>query len=171
MKVDSAKDEALLDAAVDVGRAYELFKTASAHEKEEAEKLFHQAAHRVELILKNGPRKASSFIHLSALQAVVRGQLKSTIDVHGPVTMQFVESATRRVAGDILGHLRQASFREVATAGAALEVKRLEKELREANEKIWSKSAQIQHFIAKLNAAGIPLGNEEGEQPCSSPEK
>jgi hypothetical protein len=165
----SPAEEALLDAATEVGQAYELFMTASGDEKTEAERLLHEAAHRVELILKNGSRKASGFIQLSALQAVIRGQLKTTIAAHGPITLQFVESATRRVAGDVLGHLRQASFREVATAAAALEVKRLVKELREANEEIWSKAAQIKHFIAKLETAGIPLGNEEGEQKCSSP--
>jgi len=157
----------LHDAAIDCGRAYEIYQTAGPDELEEARDLFHEAAHRLELVAKGAHQTAKGFLQLKSIQAVVRGQIKSTISFHGPITAKYVESATRRIAGGVLGHLRQASLKETSNEAAALEVKRLLQEIKDLQAQVDKKGTQVKYFIEKCKAAGIPLGKEAEEGPCS----
>lgn len=47
------------------------------------------------------PSRADEEARRARLEREVAGQLKSTINAHGPITPQFVPSAARRVAGSI----------------------------------------------------------------------
>ncbi len=153
----------LQDAALDVARAHELYRTVSSGPAalEEAREAFHEACQRLELVAKGSHSTAKGFLQKNSIMAVVRGQLKATINNHGPITPQFIESATRRIAGGIIGHLRQASLREASNAAADLEVKRLSEEVKELQAQIHKKGDQIKYFVAKLQALGIPLGDAQ----------
>lgn len=91
-----------------------------------------------------------------ALQALVRGQLKTTIHAHGPIESQFVGSAARRIANDLIGHLRQMSMEDISNAAAALEVERLRKELKEKTELVQKKQAEIMNLLAMMKEATWP---------------
>ena len=40
----------------------------------------------------------------------ISGALKQTINVHGPITGQFIGSATKRIHGALLSHVKKESF-------------------------------------------------------------
>jgi len=168
---DSPKGDAarlsLQDAAIDVARAHELWRTCGPEELEEARDAFHEACQRLEEVAKGSHSTAKGFLQKNALMAVVRGQLKTTITDHGPISLQFVESAARRICGGIIGHLRQASLRETSNEAARLEVKRMSQEIKDLEENVRKKGDQIKHFVAKLQSLGIPLGDDSGEGSAS----
>lgn len=91
-----------------------------------------------------------------ALQAIVRGQLKTTIHAHGPITGPFVGSAARRIANDLLGHLRNMSMEDIPNASAALEVERLRKDLKEKDELFQKKQAEIMDLLERMKTATWP---------------
>lgn len=96
------------------------------------------------------------FLTEDVLQAIVRGQLKTTIHAHGPITGVLIGSAARRVANDILGHLRRVSIEELSNASAALEVERLRKELDEKNDLFRKKQTEIMNLLVKMQEAVWP---------------
>jgi hypothetical protein len=141
---------ALQDAAFEVARTYEAFQRAAPEDKAEAELEFHAAAHMVEKIVKQGVSAADGILNENSLQTIVRGQLKTSIAVHGPITSPFVGSAARRIANDLLGHFRQASLRDISNTAAATEVERLRKELKQAQDLLGKKQEQIRDLKVKL---------------------
>lgn len=141
----------LQDAAFEVARTYEAFQRASSENKAETEKAFHDAAHMVEKIIKQGVSTVDGILNENSLQTIVRGQLKNAIAVHGPITSHFVGSAARRLANDLLGHFRQASLRDISNLSASQEVERLRKELKQAQDLTQKKQEQINDLKAKLN--------------------
>ena len=40
----------------------------------------------------------------------ISGALKQTINAHGPITSQFIGSATKRIHGALLSHVKKESF-------------------------------------------------------------
>jgi hypothetical protein len=40
----------------------------------------------------------------------ISGALKQTINAHGPITSQFIGSATKRIHGSLLSHVKKESF-------------------------------------------------------------
>lgn len=91
-----------------------------------------------------------------ALQAIVRGQLKTTIHAHGPIQGEFIGSAAKRIANDLLGHLRQMSMEDLSNAAAALEVERLRKELKEKDDIVQKKQTEIMNLLVKMQEAVWP---------------
>lgn len=85
-----------------------------------------------------------------ALRKVVSGQLKTTIQAHGPISGQFIDSASRRISHDLLGYLRQASMRDLSNAAASLEVDRLRKELKDAKDRVDKKQEEIMGLLLRL---------------------
>jgi len=142
---------ALQDAAFELARAYEAFRRAAPENRGDAEKAFHDAAHMVERIAKQGVSTADGILNENSLQAVVRGQLKNAIAAHGPITSTFVGSAARRISNDLLGHFRQAALRDISNVSAIQEVERLRKELKQAQDLVGKKQEQINDLKAKLN--------------------
>jgi hypothetical protein len=96
------------------------------------------------------------FLTEETLQAIVRGQLKTTIHAHGPIQGAFIGSAARRIANDILGHLRNMSLEDLSNASAALEVERLRKELKEKNDLFRKKQAEIMDLLERMKDATWP---------------
>lgn len=91
-----------------------------------------------------------SLLSEEAVRRVVRGQLKTTISAHGPITGPFIDSAARRISHDILGHLRQASLKDVSNQAAELEVNRLRKELKDAKDLFEKKQQEIKGLLFRL---------------------
>lgn len=87
------------------------------------------------------------------LQAIVRGELKTTIYAHGPIYGPFIGSAARRIANSLLGCLRQESLKDISNAAAALEVERLRKELKEAKDLFEKKQNEIKFLLLKMKDA------------------
>lgn len=104
-----------------------------------------------------------------ALQALVRGQLKTTIHAHGPIQGAFIGSAARRIANDLLGYLRNMSMEDLSNAAAALEVERLRNELKETKELFQKKQAEIMDLLERMKHATWPCskcGSAHGLGNC-----
>lgn len=70
------------------------------------------------------------------LTKLVHGAIKETIRAHGPITTNLIASAVRRVVGQLLGHIKQMSAKEVQDEGVKLELARLKKVIEEREETI-----------------------------------
>lgn len=150
-KLPKNLEEALLDAAFDVAAAFRAFQRANPKNRWDEEQALYAAAHVVEKIVKQSVSKASGLLDEQSVQAVIRGQLKSTILVHGPITNISVTSAAKRIGNNIISHLRESSLRDLSNAAAALEVERLRRELADSHELVVSKSKQVLDLVKKLN--------------------
>jgi hypothetical protein len=51
----------------------------------------------------------------SRVQRIVAGALRSTIDGHGPITLDWIDSASKRIASQLLADIQQHIDREKAT--------------------------------------------------------
>lgn len=49
----------------------------------------------------------TKFIRKRHLESLIRGSLKEAIRVHGPITLNLLESASKRITGNVLGVLKQ----------------------------------------------------------------
>lgn len=154
-QVPKELEGALQDAAFDVARTYETFQRAAPEAKAEAEKAFHAAAHMVEKIVKQSVSAVDAILTEANLQTMVRGQLKTSIEAHGPITSTFVGSAARRIANDLLGYLRQASMRDISNVSAIAEVDRLRKELQDLKRICDQKQVNVDNLLQKLRVAGL----------------
>lgn len=96
-----------------------------------------------------------------ALQALVRGQLKTAIHAHGPIHGAFIGGAARRIANDLLGYLRKMSMEDISNASAALEVERLRKELKEKTALVQKKQAEIMDLLGRMKTATWPCSKCE----------
>lgn len=160
---------AFQDAAFELARTYEAFQRASIENKAEAQEAFHAAAHMVEKIAKQGVSAVEGILNENSLQAIVRGELKTSIAAHGPITSPFVGSAARRIANDLLGHFRQASLRDISNLSAIQEVERLRKELKETKDLFDKKQNEIKFLLLKMKDATWPCskcGKDHGLGNC-----
>lgn len=149
-KLPKKLEEALLDAAFDVAAAFRAFQRADPKNRWDEEQALYSAAHVVEKIVKQAVSKASGLLEEQAIQAIIRGQLKTAIIAHGPITNNYVTSAAKRIGNNVISHLREASLRDLSNAAAALEVERLRQELAASQELVVSKSKQTMDLVAKL---------------------
>jgi hypothetical protein len=154
--MDPEYERAALDAAFDLAKKYEAYAKSEGSLDDVL-----AAAHLIEKMLKEGVPKAKSLLTESSLECVVRGQLKTTIACHGPITANFISSATKRVTLGLLGHLRQASLRDLSNEAARLQVERLQKELADRDEKLKKKQIEIKGLLERL---GIPYNEKKGPQ-------
>jgi hypothetical protein len=72
------------------------------------------------------------------LTKLVHGAVKETIRAHGPITTNLIASAVRRVVGQLLGHIKQMSAKEIQDEGVKMELARLKKIIDEKDETILS---------------------------------
>lgn len=115
----------------------------------------------LERVWKNATPGAESLLSEGSIESVVRGNLKTTIAEHGPITANFVPSATKRITRGLLGHLRQASMSDLSNVAAKAEVERLRKEVTERDEKLMRKQVEIRGLLDRL---GIPYNETKGPQ-------
>jgi hypothetical protein len=52
------------------------------------------------------------------VQRIIAGALRSTIDAHGPVTLDWIDSASKRIANQLLGDIQQHIDREKSARDA-----------------------------------------------------
>jgi hypothetical protein len=160
--MNQEQERAALEHCLELARQYEAYSKAT-DPVEKAELLVEvlAAVRLIRVICQGYTPSAVSVLTESSVAAVVRGQLKSTILYHGPITNDFLASATKRITKDLLGHLRQASTADLLSASAMAEVERLKKELRDRDEKLRDKQIEIRKLVERL---GIPYG-EKKEDP------
>lgn len=80
---------------------------------------------------------------------MVLGALKETIRAHGPITSNLIASASRRVVGQILGHIKQMSAKEIQDEGVKLEIERLKKIITDKEERILSLRKAVDGLLEK----------------------
>lgn len=83
------------------------------------------------------------------LTKLVHGSIKETIHAHGPITTNLIASAVRRVVGQLLGHIKQMSAKEVQDAGVKLELTRLKKVIEEKDETILSLRNNVNGLLGR----------------------
>lgn len=47
------------------------------------------------------------FVRRRHLESLIRASLKEAIRVHGPITLNLIESASKRITGNVIGVLKQ----------------------------------------------------------------
>ena len=83
------------------------------------------------------------------LTKLVHGAIKETIRAHGPITPNLIASAVRRVVGQLLGHIKQMSAKEVQEEGVKMELARLKKVIEEREETILSLRENLNGLLAR----------------------
>jgi hypothetical protein len=145
--VNPEHERAALDQCWELARRYEAYaKAPTPFLLEEV----LASAQLIRVMCQGCTPSAVSVLTEGSIAAVVRGQLKTTIQNHGPITTDFIASATKRITKDLLGHLRQASMADLLNVSAKAEVDRLKKELRDRDEKLREKQIEIRKLIERL---------------------
>lgn len=80
---------------------------------------------------------------------LVHGAIKETIRAHGPITTALIASAVRRVVGQLLGHIKQMSAKEVQDEGVKLELTRLKKIIDEKDTTILGLRKNVNGLLAR----------------------
>jgi hypothetical protein len=153
--VNQEQERAALDHCWELARRYEAYaKAPTPFLLEEV----LASAHLIEKMWKGSTPRAESVINEGSIEAVVRGFLKETITCHGPITLNFVPSATKRVVRGLLGHLRQASVEDVSNAAAKAEVEKLRREVKALTEMLRGKQIEIRKLLERL---GFTFGEKK----------
>ena len=83
------------------------------------------------------------------LTKLVHGAIKETIRAHGPITTNLIASAVRRVVGQLLGHIKQMSAKEIQDDGVKMEIARLKKVIEEREETILNLRKNLNGLLAR----------------------